>query len=150
MMVIMILAITALLARDAIAEFEASQRPDRAAREALVWFRFARNLAMTTGKNAKVAVDTAAGTLSVYWQSNGSTYDATPYPCSMTSSGTAVLTLSSARELSGTSLTVTPGTTTYFEYGPLGTCNQTGTLTLTYAGRGKTLTVTSVGDPQIQ
>jgi hypothetical protein len=68
----------------------------------------------------------------------------------MTPTGTAVLNLGGARELSGTAVSLNPAATTYFEFGPLGTCNQTGTLTFTYAGKSRTLTVTKVGDPQIQ
>src|SRR4051812_48054706 len=74
MLVVLIMSILSVAGMDAISSFEANQRADRAARESLTAFRFARGLAMTTGKKAKVVVDTAARTISIYWQSNGTTY----------------------------------------------------------------------------
>ena len=150
MLVLLIMSIVAVLGMDAIAEFESAQRADRAARESLAFFRFARNLAMTTGKKAKVAVDTTNRTVSVYWQSNGTSYDATPYATGMTGSGTAVLNLTAARELVGTAVALTPTTTTYFEYSALGTCGQTGVVNFSFGGKSKTLAVVNVGDPQLQ
>ena len=154
MIVLMIMSIITLIAMDAIASFEANQRADRAAREALACFRFTRNLAMTTGKKAKVVVDTSARTLSVYWQSNGSTYDATPYTTGLTSTGSWVLNLNNSRELIGTTLSTTnttAGYTNYFEFSPLGSCTPyIGTLNFSYASKTKGLVVASVGDPQIQ
>ena len=150
LLVVLIMSIVAVMGMDAIAEFEASQRADRAARESLAFFRLARNLAMTTGKKAKVAVDTTNRTFSVYWQSNGTSYDATPYTNSMTATGTAVLNLNNARELVGTGVALNPTTTTFFEYSALGTCAQTGTVNFTYGGKTKSLAVANVGDPQLQ
>jgi prepilin-type N-terminal cleavage/methylation domain-containing protein len=150
MLVLLIMSILAVLGMDAVADFEAAQRSDRAARESLAFFRFARNLAMTTGKKAKVAVDTANRTVSIYWQSNGTSYDGTPYATSMTGTGTAVLSLATARELAGTSVALNPTTTTDFEYSALGTCAQTGTVNFNYGGRTKSLAVVNVGDPQLQ
>ncbi len=150
MMVLLIMSIVALMGMDAIAEFEAAQRADRAARESLAFFRMARNLALTTGKKAKVAVDTTNRTVSVFWQSNGTSYDATAYSSSMTATGAMVLNLNNARELAGTTITLNPGGTTYFEYSALGTCAQTGSVSYTYGGKTKTLAVANVGDPQVQ
>jgi prepilin-type N-terminal cleavage/methylation domain-containing protein len=150
MLVLVIMSIVAVLGMDAIADFEASQRADRAARESLAFFRFARNLAMTTGKKAKVTVSTTSRTVSIYWQSNGTTYDATPYATGMTGSGTAVLNLTTARELVGTAVALNPTTTTSFEYSALGTCAQTGTVKFNFGGRSKTLSIVNVGDPQLQ
>ena len=150
MLALLIMSILAVLGMDAIADFEAAQRADRAARESLAFFRFARNLAMTTGKKAKVAVDTTNRTVAVYWQSNGTSYDATPYTMSMTSSGTALLNMGTARELAGTTLALNPSGTTYFEYSALGTCAQTGTVNFSFAGKAKSLAVVNVGDPQLQ
>jgi Tfp pilus assembly protein FimT len=147
---VLILSILAMLGMDGIAEFEAAQRPDRAARESLAYFRLARTLAMTTGKKAKVSVSTSNKTVSVFWQSNGTTYDATAYASGMTGSGTAVLNLSSNQELTGTTVSLNPTTTTDFEYSPLGTCLETGTVTFTYGGKSKSLSIASVGDPQLQ
>lgn len=150
MLVMLIMAILAVLGMDAIAEFEAAQRADRAARESLAFFRLARNLAMTTGKKAKVVVDTSGKTVSVYWQSNGTSYDTTAYTNNMVSGGTSVLNLTNARELTGTSVSLNPSGTTYFEYSALGNCAQTGTVSFTYGGKSKSLVVPNVGDPQLQ
>ncbi len=150
MTVVLILSILAVLGMDGIAEFEAAQRPDRAARESLAYFRLARTLAMTTGKKAKVSISTANATVSVFWQSNGAAYDATAYASGMTGSGTAVLNLNNNRELTGTAVTLNPTTATDFEYSALGTCLETGTVTFTYGGKSKAISVVSVGDPQLQ
>src|SRR5688500_18819078 len=66
MIVVLILSILSVTAMDAVATFEANQRADRAARESLAAFRFAKGLAMSTGKKAKVVVDTTARTVSVF------------------------------------------------------------------------------------
>jgi prepilin-type N-terminal cleavage/methylation domain-containing protein len=57
MMVILVMSILAVIGLDAVATFEANQRADRAAREALAAFRFAGILAKNTGKKAKVVLD---------------------------------------------------------------------------------------------
>jgi len=152
-MVVVIMSILAVLGTDAIAQFEASQRGDRAARESMRAFIAAREIARTTGKKTKVALDTSAGTLSVYWQSNGSTYDTTPVSNGMTSTGTWVLSMNNNRELVGTTIAVSNtsmGYTNYFEYSALGNCAQTGTVTFTYGGKTKSLVVPYIGDPQLQ
>jgi prepilin-type N-terminal cleavage/methylation domain-containing protein len=150
MLVLLVMSIIAVLGVDAISNFEAAQRPDRAARESLAFFRSARNIAMTTGKKAKVVINTTNRTLSIYWQSNGTAYDATPYATSMTGSGTAVLNLNNNRELVGTGVSVSPATPGYFEYSALGTCAQTGQVTFNYGGRSRLLDVKNVGDPEIK
>jgi prepilin-type N-terminal cleavage/methylation domain-containing protein len=150
MLVLLVMSIIAVLGTDAIAEFEAAQRPERAARESLAFFRSARNIAMTTGKKAKVVISTTNRTVSIYWQSNGSAYDATPYATSMTGSGTAVLNLNSSRELVGTGVSVSPVTATSFEYSALGTCAQAGVISFNYGGRSRLLDVKNVGDPEIK
>jgi prepilin-type N-terminal cleavage/methylation domain-containing protein len=150
MLTLLIMSIIAVLGMDAISEFEATQRPERAARESLAFFRSARNIAMTTGKKAKVVINTANRTVSIYWQKNGSTYDTNPYATSMTATGTAVLNLNSNRELVGTSVTVTPATTPEFEYSALGTCDKKGQVYFSYGGRTKYLDVKFVGDPDIK
>jgi hypothetical protein len=144
---------------DAVSTFEANQRADRAAREALAAFRFARSLAMTTGKKAKVMLDTTTtvSSFSVFWQSNGAAYDTTAYSTGMVAGGTYVLKMgtnaNAARELANTTFAVsntTGGYTNYFEFSALGNCAQTGTITFTYAGKTKRLVIANVGDPQIQ
>ena len=149
-LVMLIISIISVLGMDAVSSFEANQRADRAARESLACFRYAKSLALTTGKKAKVAVSTTNGTLSVYWMSNGSTYDLTPVATGSTASGQWVVNMNNSRELMGTAISLNPTTTTYFEYNALGTCGQTGAVSFTYAGRVKSLTVNHVGDPVLQ
>ena len=150
MLVVLILSIITVLGLDAIADFEANQRADRAARESLAFFRSARSLAMTTGKKAKVSISTTNKTVSIFWQSNGSAYDSTAYTNSMVAGGTSVLNINNARELVGTTIALNPVGTTDFEYSALGTCAQTGTITYSYGGKSKSLVIVNVGDPQLQ
>ena len=150
MIVVTLMAITAVISIDTIATFEANQRADRACREALGFFRFARSLAMTTGKTAEVRLDFTAHTFAVYWQSNGTSYDATPYAQSMVAGGLMIINLGTERELAGATMSVTPAGTTDFAYGPLGSCATSGTLTFTIGSRSKSLIIPKVGDPQIQ
>ena len=58
LIVVTILAITAILGLDTISNTEASLRADRAAREALAALRYARMMAMTTGGTYGVEFDT--------------------------------------------------------------------------------------------
>src|SRR4051794_13535147 len=87
MIVLLIMSIIAVLAIDAISGFEANQRADRAARESLAAFRYARTLAMTTGKTTKVSVNTTTGNIAVYWMSNGTSFDTTPAATGLTATG---------------------------------------------------------------
>ncbi len=165
MMVVMILSIVGMMSLDFVANYEAAQRADRAARESLAVFRFARNLARTSGKKAKVQFSkttTTNDTLSVYWQSNGTSYDATPYTSGQTSGGTEALSMATRGELLGTVVGVSNagGTVSYIEYNTLGNCNAysstpaaisgTTTITYSYGGRAKSLLVANIGDPALQ
>src|SRR6476660_9074196 len=87
LVVLIIMSIVTVLGIDSVATFEANQRSERAARGCLAFFRYARNLALTTGKSAKVQVDTTNHTLAVYWMSNGSSWDATPVSANFVSGG---------------------------------------------------------------
>jgi prepilin-type N-terminal cleavage/methylation domain-containing protein len=145
-----ILAITAVISVDTIATFEANQRADRAARETVAYFRFARHLAMTTGKTAEVRISTTNRTIGVYWMSNGTSYDATPYTQSMAASNQMLINLGTQRELSGTTLSVAPTTALDFAYGPLGSCSTAATITFTFGSRTRSLVVPKVGDPIVQ
>jgi len=156
MIVVLIMSIIGVLSLGAVADFEANQRADRAARESLSLFRFARSLAMTTGKNAKVRIVSSAtipysATVSVFWKGYGATsdqYDYTqPYLTGTTDSGTMILNFNSTRELVGT--TISPTGTTDFEYNVLGSCTTTGTITFGYGGKFKSLAIQKVGDPQL-
>jgi hypothetical protein len=149
MLVLLIMAIISVMCTDLISGYEMAQRSERAAREARACFRFARSLALTTGKKAKVVVSTTNGTLSVYWMSNGTAYDATPVSTGLVAGGQWVLTMAS-RDLLGTAITLNPATTTSFEYNPMGTCGQTGAVLFSCGGRQKSLVVASVGDPTVQ
>ena len=149
LIVLIIMSIVAVLGIDSISHFEATQRADRTSRELLSFFRYARHLAMTTGNQAKVQLDTTNQTFAVYLQSNGTTWDATPYTQAMASGGTMLMNLKTERELAGTTMAVTPAANTSFVYQSLGSFTSTGTITCTYGSYSKTLTVASVGDPQI-
>lgn len=153
MIVVLIMSIIAVLSLGAVADFEANQRPDRAAREAMALFRYARNLAMTSGKNAKVRVvssSTAAG-LTVYHKNYGTNQDAydhtQAYGTSLTAGRTLSLNMNASRELVGTA--IEPAGTTDFEYNVLGSCSTAGTVTFRFGGKSQTLTVRNVGDPTI-
>jgi len=161
LIVLAIMSIIAVISMDYVGDYEASQRSDRAAKESLALFRYARNLAMTTGKKAKIDLATA-NTIAIYWQSNGSSYDATPVTTGSTASGYWKLqfgTSTTSRELIGTSMSVSPNTVTYLEYSALGNCTAKNasnatvsgnvTLTYTYGGKVKTITVAGVGDPTL-
>ena len=145
--VLLILAIGATMSIDMIASYEGTTRAERAARESIVFARYARNLAMTTGKSAELKVDTASGTFSVYWQSNGSTWDTTPVTQGMTGSGTMSINMTTQRDLANTTMTVTPAGTTAFVYTALGACSTAGTLSFTCGTVSKTVTISTVGDP---
>jgi prepilin-type N-terminal cleavage/methylation domain-containing protein len=157
MLVLVIMSIVAVLGMDAIAEFEAAQRADRAARESLAFFRLARNLAMTTGKSAKVVVDPTNNKISVFWKGDGALGTAYPSPevdtsayrNGMVAGGTSVLDINNSRDLVGTSIT-SPTSSTYYEYSALGNCASSGTVTFSYGGRSKSLVVAKVGDPTLQ
>ena len=150
LIVILIMSIVSVLGMDTISEFEAGQRAQRASLEILAFFRYARNLAMTTGNNAEVKLDTVNNTFAVYLMSNGTSWDTTPYAQSMTSGGTMLINLNAERELSGVTMSVAPTTATAFIYQPLGTCTVTGVISFTFGSKVSTVTVPAVGDPQVQ
>jgi prepilin-type N-terminal cleavage/methylation domain-containing protein len=150
LIVLMILSLVAAIGVDSISSFEANQRAERAAKEAHSFFRYARVLAITTGKSAKVQVDTNTRTIAVYWMSNGTTWDATPIASSMTAGGTMFMDLDLRPELKGATFTVTPVGTTSFVYNAVGTSGTTGTLVFAFGSKAKQLTIPAVGDPQVQ
>lgn len=155
MIVVLILAIISVLSVSAVANFEANQRADRAAREALAVFRFARNLAMTSGKNATVRVVSSdsppVAVIAVYHKNHGTANDAydfnVPYATSLNASGSMVLDLYNSRELLGSR--ISPSGTTNFEFNVLGSCSAPATLTFSFGSRSKGLTIRAVGDPVI-
>jgi hypothetical protein len=75
----------------------------------------------------------------------------------MTASGAWMIKMgsnpSAAKELAGVTFAVSNTTgsySNYFEFGALGNCAQTGTIRFTYGTKTKTMTLTNVGDPQLQ
>ena len=149
MMVLIIMGIVATIGMDSIANFDASARPERAARECLIAFRYARQLAVTTGKSAKVTFNTASNAWSVYWMSNGTTWDATPVAQPAAQGGSYTVTMNSTAELNGVTLSLNPAGTTAFTYNSLGSLDNSTVITFTFGPRSRTLTVPKAGDPVI-
>jgi prepilin-type N-terminal cleavage/methylation domain-containing protein len=148
MAVLLIMSICAVVGLDSIATFEANERAERGAREALAYFRYARHLAVTTGKSAKVEINTTAKTVAVYWMSNGTTWDATPVTHSMASGGQLQLNFATSPEIKGTTISVSPATTSFI-FSSLGACETRATITFTFGNKAKTLVIPMVGDPQV-
>ena len=149
LMVVLIMGICATIGLDAISASDANQRAERSAREVLAAFRFARNLAINTGKKAQVVISTSSATASVYWMSNGSTWDPAPLTSNMSPTGQWVVNLATSPEMRGTAISISPAINTFI-YGTTGTCSATATITFNYGFRTRSLIVSAVGDPQIQ
>ena len=147
--VLLIMAIGATISIDSIAAFDSHQRAERAARNCAAFTRYARNLAMTTGKLAKLSVTPATGTFAVYWQSNGTSYDTSPVSQNLINTGLMTITMGARRDLVGTTMSVSPSGTTDFVYTQLGSCSVAGTLTFSCAGVSNTVTIPTVGDPVV-
>lgn len=148
LIVLLIMGIVASFGIQAISAFESSNRAERAAREGLAAFRYARHLAMTTGKSAKVSFDTVNSAFSVYWMSNGSSWDATPVNQPL-GGGTYTVHLKTDAGVFGTGISLNPAGTTAFTYNVLGSCDNATTVTFTYGTKSKTLVVPKAGDPQL-
>ena len=114
------MAIVSTLGMDSIAEFDAASRPKNAAIECILAFRYARQLALTTGTNTKVTFNTASNSFSVYRMSNGSTWDASPVTQPATHGGIYTITMNSSTELNGVIISLNPSGTTAltFRNGP--------------------------------
>lgn len=149
LIVVLIMAIATSIGVDAISAYEASTRPERAARECLQAFRFARQLATTTGKSTKVTFNTSTNAFSVYWMSNGTTWDANPVAQPAAQGGTYTVTMDNSPEIKGVTLSLNPSGTTAFTYNALGSLDNASVVTFTYGSRTKTLTVAKVNDPTI-
>ncbi len=111
-------------------------------------FRYSRYLAMTTGKSSKVSFNTGTNAFSVYWMSNGSTWDASPVTQPL-SGGTYTVNLNTSNGIVGTTFALNPSGTTNFTYNALGSCDNATTITFSYGTRTKLLTVPKAGDPQL-
>jgi hypothetical protein len=135
---------------DSIANYDASARPERAARECLMAFRYARQLAITSGKSTKVTFTTGASSgFSVYWMSNGSSWDANPVTMPAAQGGTYTVTMANSNELKGTTISLNPSGTTVFTFNSLGSLDNSTVITFTYGPKTKTLTVPKAGEPSI-
>jgi len=147
-LVILILAITATIGLDAIANTEATFRADRAARELMTAIKYARTLSITTGGTYGVEFDTVKGQFSVF-NTTGSNVVAQP----LSTGGTYIVKLSQP-EIAGTTMTVSlaNATTNPYDliYASLGTTSNNGTVVFTYAGYTKTVNIPAVGDPSEQ
>ena len=86
------MSIIAALGADCVAAYEASCPFRRAARECRCAFRYARNLARTSGNNACVYFNSGTNSFSVYWESNGTSWDANPVTKPMTQGSIIPLT----------------------------------------------------------
>ncbi len=149
LIVVMILGICTTLGVQAVASFEANHRAERAARECNAAFRYARYLAMTTGKSAKVSFNTATNAFSVYWMSNGTTWDANPVSQTAAVGGTYAVDLDTQREIQGTRFTLNPSGVTTFIYNALGSCGSATTITFSFGDKSRQLVVPLVGDPTL-
>jgi len=149
LIVLIIMGIVGTLGMDSVSNYDATARPERAARECLMAFRYARQLAVTSGKSTKVTFDTSANAFSVYWMSNGSTWDASPVTQPGAQGGTYTITLANTAELKGTTLSLNPPGTTAFTFNALGSLDNSTVITFTYGPKTRTLTVSKVGDPII-
>ena len=148
LLVVIIVAICATLALDAIGNTEAAMRADRAAREAVTAIKYTRTLTLTTGGTYGVEFDTVNARFQVF-QTVGT--NVVPQP--MASGGTYVVNLSQ-RELSGATMSVSLANLSAnphdLTFAPLGNTSNSGTVTFSYAGVTKTVTIPAVGDPTIQ
>jgi prepilin-type N-terminal cleavage/methylation domain-containing protein len=147
LIVLIITAITATLALDAVANTDASLKADRAAREACTALRYARAMTLSYGASYGVEFDTANNRFQVF-QTTGSNV----VTQSLNGTGTYVISLSSP-ELARTTMAVTiagDATNPYdVVFAPLGSTNNTGTVVFTYAGKSRTVTIPKLGDPTI-
>lgn len=150
MIVLIIMAICATLAMGAISNYEASQRPERAARECQALLRYARNLALTTGKTACLRINTTNNTMAVYWQSNGTSYDANPVSSSAGVGGQLLIDLDTQREIAGVRMTLSGGGTSQdFAYNALGSGATSGTITFSYGTRARSIVIPRIGEATV-
>lgn len=147
MIAVTILAIMATLGLDMIADNDAAMRAERAARECVAAIRAARTLAITTGANAGVEFNVGQKKFHVY----GANTPGTPVSNSLCAGGTYIVSLTTNRELSGVTMQVAlngvstdPGD---LQFTPRGATANDGSVTFTYGGRTRVVTIPIVGDP---
>lgn len=149
LIVVLIAAIAGTIALTAYSSTDAGFRPERAARELTTALRYARSLAMSTNTTCGVEIDTSLKQFRVY-QVVGASYNTVPQ--SLMGSGTYVVSMVTQKEIAG--VTMTPAivgsvTNPYqISFNSLGATANSGTVSITYAGRARVLSIPSVGDPQ--
>lgn len=148
--VIVILGVCAKLVVGLLSESDAVMRADRAAKECVTAIRYARTLAFTSGNVCGVRFNTSTRTFSVWQNNTPGTAVTNPMAGN---GGSLVIDLANARELAGTTMTVSlsgDASNPYdLSYTALGATSNTGTITFTYAGKTKVVTVPAVGDPTL-
>jgi len=148
LVVVVILGITATLSMDLIGSTDASQRADRAAREAVVAVRYARMLAMTTSATYGIEFDKGNKRFQVFQTTGSNVVNQT-----LIGGGTYVVNLSRT-ELAGTTMvpTINGDTTDPYDvtYNALGSTTNYGTVAFSYGGFTRTVTIPAVGDPTIK
>lgn len=149
MLVLAIMAVLAGIGADAVSTYEGAARPERAARECLLAFRHARQLAMTSNMPTKVILTPASGNFAVYWGANGTAWDNTVASQPAGQGGSYSVTLAQSRELAGVALSVNPAQTTTFTYNQMGNLDTTAVITFTYGSQTRTLTLSRSGEPQL-
>jgi Tfp pilus assembly protein FimT len=144
--ILIILSVTAKLAVDSVGDADAGLRAERAARETAGAIRYARCKAMTDGVNYKVRFNVASKTISVVDTSN--TVVAAPVPGS-----SMLINLTGNSDVSGVTMScsLSGDTSDPYDviYWPAGGTSNSGTVTFTYGGKSRTLTIPGVGDPTI-
>jgi prepilin-type N-terminal cleavage/methylation domain-containing protein len=149
LVVITILAIVGTLAADYAATSSNYMKADRAARECVTSIRAARTLAISTGNTCGVRFDTTAKTFQVF--SNNT--PGTAVSNSMAPGGTYVMNLTTNPEVAGVTMSVSLAndvSSPYdLQYTALGATSNSGTVSFTYGGRTRTVTIPAVGDPTI-
>ena len=155
MVVLVVMAIAGTMALAVVSEVDRSERPNRAAKEMVTALRYARMLAMTTGKVCGVQTNTTAGVnqfLVYRVDVVGATSTQVTVNEPMGAGGVYAVALGTQSELAGTTMVVTPagtGGVTKFSYDTLGTAGVTGTVQFVYGGRSKTVTIPAVGEATI-
>jgi prepilin-type N-terminal cleavage/methylation domain-containing protein len=147
LLVLMVMAITAVLALDAISETDANFKADRAAREACTALLYARSMSITYGGSYGVEFDTVNNRFQVFLTTGSNVVAQT-----LNGSGTYVVNLSRP-ELAGTTMTptITGAAANPYDviFAPLGSTVNNGTVVFTYAGKRRTVTIPKVGEPTI-
>lgn len=149
LIVVLIIAIAAALALSAYASTEAGMRPQRAAQEVIGALRQARHTAIATGRTCGVEFDTSTNQMRVYETING---NVSTLADSTRPGGVYVVNFNTSPDVAGVTFAASiagDASNPYrVAFGPLGATSNTGTITLTYGGRSRQVSVPAVGDPE--